>query len=58
MTPAEFALLVVIFFAAMFGLLAWEMHHTPPVDQLTETEVEQDWVDERFAEIVEGEDAR
>ena len=54
MTPAEFALLVVIFFAAMFGLLAWEMHHTPPVDQLTEDEVEQDLIDERFDQLTEG----
>ena len=50
------AICVAIFFAAMFAMLAWEMHHTPPVDQLNEAEVDQDYIDMRFEDITEGEE--
>jgi len=51
MTGAGFALLVVIFYVVVAVMIACEMHAADPVDQLTDDEVEQDWVDMRIAEL-------
>jgi Tfp pilus assembly protein PilO len=48
------AICVAIFYVVVAVILAYEMHHTPPVDHLTEAEVEQDVLHEQFDRITEG----
>jgi len=55
MSVAGFALLVGIFYVVAAVMIAAEMHAATPVDQLTEAEVEQDYIDMRFDEITGGE---